>query len=86
MTKVGKRLIKAAKEAAEIAKNPKKHFATTAKDCIDEGDYIKAFINILQIMQLENPDDSIGKQLSILQAAAFKKLRMEIIVHFHEKK
>lgn len=85
MTKVGKRLIKAAKEAAEIAKNPKKHFATIAKDCIDEGDYIKAFISILQIIQLENPDDSLGKQLSILQAAAFKRL-LALEITFHSEK
>jgi len=82
MSKVGKRLIKAAKEAAEIAKDPKKHFATNAKECIDEGDYVNAFINILRIMQLENPDDSLGKQLSILQAASFKKLVRTIEITF----
>jgi hypothetical protein len=86
MSKAGKRLIKAAKEAAEIAKNPKKHFADNAKDCIDEGDYINAFINILRIIQLENPDDSLGKQLSILQAAAFRKLLRTVEITFYKEK
>lgn len=47
-------------------------------DCLEEGDTVAAFLGLMSLLELEDPSDSVGKRLSVLQAAAFKKERLNM--------
>jgi len=56
-----------------IGLHERRHVVERVKDCVDEGDLTEAFLGIIRIMSIDEPNDSIGKHLSVLQAAALKR-------------
>lgn len=46
-----------------------------AKAAIGMGNVEAAFLSLVELMAFRNPDDSIGKHLSILQSAALRRFK-----------